>query len=118
MIAIKRICILAVVFFLLLALFSIREYLDAVPHVPRLIFENGGTSDIAHLYIETASTRVDVGRVKSGGAVTLPVKPRAGEQYSIVGNDFSGDELIHYLEFARRDRTDVHLGVDQHGCGW
>ena len=113
-----RILALAFVLVALLVIYFVRQSVDSFPRQPRLIFENKGTSDIAHLIVATASNKVDVGRVRSGGTVILPIKPRRGERYVIEGNEFSGDELIFSLEMARRDREDVRLGVDEHGCGW
>ena len=108
---------LAVVFAALLAINFVRQPLNLLPHEPRFVFENQSSSDLAHLIVETASSRVDVGRVRSGGTVILPIRPQPGERYVIEGNEFSGDELLYYLEISRRDREDVRLGVDEHGCG-
>ncbi len=112
-----RIFTLAFVLAGLLVVYFVRQPLDVFPREPRLVFENHSSSDIAHLIVETASNLVDVGRVRSGDTVILPINPQPGERYVIEGNEFSGDELIDYLGMAHRDRTDVRLGIDEHGCG-
>ena len=114
----KRILALANVLAALLVFYFVRQPLDGFSREPRLIFENQGASDIAHLIVETASSKRDVGRVKSCGTLILPIKPEPGERYVIEGNEFSGDELAVELAMARSNREDVRLGVDAHGCGW
>jgi hypothetical protein len=113
-----RVLVLAILFAGLLAIHVTQQFLARSPREPRMIFVNNGSSDIDRLVIETASRKIDLGRVKAGGAVVLPVEPQSGEIYFIDGNEFSGFEMVHYVQIARQARADVHLGVDEDGCGW
>ena len=85
---------------------------------PRLIFMNQSLSDIDQLVVESASGKFDAGPVVAGGSLVLRIKPDAGELYLIDRNEFSGVEMLHYLDLARSAHKDVHFGIDEDGCGW
>jgi hypothetical protein len=102
----------------LVLLLCIQQLLETFAREPRLIFMNQSGSDINRLVIQSASGRFDAGPVRAGGAVVLRWKPDAGELYLIDGNEFSGVELLHYIELARAAHRDVRLGVDEEGWGW
>jgi hypothetical protein len=113
-----RIAFLGFVFSGLLMIYLWQQYLASFPRKPRLIFQNDGLADIVRLIVQTASRKIDMGRVPAGGTVVLPIEPEAGEIYLIDGNEFTSFEMIHYLTLAGQARTDVHLGIDEDGCGW
>jgi hypothetical protein len=113
-----RIAFLVFLFAGLLMIYLWQQYLASFPREPRLIFENGGLSGIDRLVVETSSRKIDLGRVRAGRTIVLPIEPETGDVYTIEGNQFSGPELIYYLSLARQARADVRLGIDEHGCGW
>jgi hypothetical protein len=107
-------CLMIVVFLTQLADSGLRE--------PRLVFRNSGFDTIEHVTVVTPTQTVNLGRLAEGLTLTLPIKPKAGDHYTILGHSVPGDELIRLLDIARRERRDAFVGVDEHGCltleGW
>jgi hypothetical protein len=104
----NRTRVLALAFVILLVFYFLR----ALPYEPRLIFTNDSGDDIAHLTVESGTSKANLGRVRNGESVTLPIKPRPGERCTILNVPVSIDELVRLREMVRRERRDVHVGVD------
>lgn len=103
---------------ILAGIYSVQQFLASTPREPRILFQNKGASDIDRLIVEIGPLKSDLGRVKAGATIILPIKLRAEEGYLIHENEFSGEELINCMEVARQNRADLRIGVDNHGCGW
>lgn len=99
---------------LLIAVLAVREVKDALPREPRIMFTNVGPG--ARLVIDDEDRTVDLGLVREKERVELPRRRNLGSRYAINGRPVPVGELDRVTEIARRERRDVELGLDFHGC--
>jgi hypothetical protein len=65
------------------------------------------------------STCGDVVRIPAlveGQSIRLSLAPRSGCKYEIRYGTVDGDELLRLIEFSRKERADVEIVIDFHGC--
>jgi hypothetical protein len=65
------------------------------------------------------STCGDVVRIPAlveGQSIRLSLAPRSGCKYEIRYGTVDGDELLRLIEFSRKERADVEIVNDFHGC--
>ena len=110
---------LVTLFALLLAVYLVRPYLAALLLPTRILVTNKSTYDISFVTVEATSDRFDLGRLRAGSSLVLPrARLRAGVRYEIFGNQFSGDELLNYYEYALRNGENVRLFINENRCMW
>ncbi len=98
------------------------SFLSQWPREPRMLFKNDGYRDIDHLKISIGDQTTDLGPLKEGRSMTLPVKLPTARVVKIQGKTIDTDELSRITQIAKDARRDVHVGIDYHGCltleGW
>ena len=111
----RRTTLLIATFVMLLLIVVGRQLRETLPYSPRLAFKNE-FDDIDHLVISDGTVSTDLGRVKKGNTVVLPLTIRSRRRYSVLGRALPSEELRRVVEIAGRERRDVDVEIDFHGC--